>query len=252
MSLHLENKNALVTGGARGIGRSTVRELAKHGATVYFLDIDEKSISELEDEANLTHRVHGFRVDISDQNQVNEIFHSKKLDNINILVNNAGVDLDYSLEHPSDSWNKVFAVNVEGTRYITEQVIQQMRSDNRPGSIVFITSVHTAQAFKGASAYDASKHTLVGLMRVLALELGHHGIRVNAIAPGAIHHAGRTAALTEPEAVELGRRVPLQRLGEPEDIAKVVAFLVSDYASYVHGAEIRVDGGLSIKNSLLD
>ena len=144
-------------------------------------------------------------------------------------------------------------VNLTGTRQITEVIIADMLRHGRGGSLIFITSVHTALAFPGGAAYDASKHALVGLMRVLALEYGPKGIRANALAPGLIYPTNiTTAELSCTEAERLGQRVPLGRCGHPKEIATVCAFLASDAASYINGAEIRVDGGLSIKIALTD
>jgi len=245
----LDNKHALVTGGANGIGRAIVGEFFKEGAKVSFFDIDVSGISSLETELR---NIKGYQVDISKKQNVIDVLQAEELKQVDILVNNAGIDLDFSFEDPKDSsWQRIIDTNLNGARYLTEIVVERMKRDGIHGSIIFITSVHTAQAFPGGGAYDTSKHALVGLMRVLALEFGRYSIRSNAIAPGAIL-AGRTTEASPQQMKEFGKRIPLGRIGRPEEIAQVAAFLASDKASYINGAEIRVDGGLSIKNPLLD
>jgi 3-oxoacyl-[acyl-carrier protein] reductase len=227
----LANRQVVVTGGARGIGLATVRAFLRTDATVTVLDKVAMPV-ELKD------RVTFRSVDITNKKAVAAAL---KNINVNVLVNNAAT---------SGDWGKVINTNLNGTKNVTDVVLPGMLKRGN-GSIIFITSVHTAQAFAGDAAYDASKHALLGYMRVLALENASKGIRCNAVAPGSIYHAGRTGKLSEKQAKTLGTRVPMGRLGEPEEIANVVVFLASDAASYITGAEIRVDGGLSIKNSLI-
>jgi NAD(P)-dependent dehydrogenase (short-subunit alcohol dehydrogenase family) len=245
----LHGKHALVTGGANGIGRAIVRDFIKEGAKVSFFDIDGKGIKTLEQEFD-PQTVKGYKVDITKKEDLNKIFQMPALQSLDILVNCAGGDTSYSFEKPDEKiWNQVMDRNFNGARFVTELSLPLLTKSK--GSIVFITSVHTSQAFSNQAPYDASKHALVGLMRVLAIDYGSKGIRVNAVAPGSIYHAGNTGLISVEEAKKMGEKVPLKRLGEPEDVAKVVSFLASDRASYVTGAEIRVDGGLAVKNSLL-
>lgn len=244
----LFGRNALVTGGANGIGRAIVRDFVKEGANVLFFDIDEEGIRRLESE--FSGEVKGYKVDVSKRQELEEIFQPGDFDDIDILVNCAGGGDNYSFENPNEEkWNQIMDKNFNSARYITELSMPMMLKKGK-GSIVFITSVHTAQAFSNEAPYDSSKHALIGMMRVLALDYGKKGIRVNAIAPGSIYHAGRTGLMSESEARKFGKKIPMGRLGDPEDIANVVSFVSSDKASYISGTEIRVDGGLSIKNSL--
>ena len=246
----LHGKYALVTGGANGIGRAIVEDLVREGAKVSFFDIDEEGIRALEQEFD-PQIVKGYKVDITKREDLKRIFQTQDLENLDILVNCAGGGSPYSFENPNEEkWNQVMDRNFNGARFVTEYALPKMLK-NPKGSIIFITSVHTAQAFSDQAPYDASKHALIGLMRVLAIDYGSRGIRVNAIAPGSIYHSGGTGLLPEDEAKKLGEKVPLRRLGEPEDIATIVSFIASEKANYITGAEIRVDGGLSVKNSLL-
>lgn len=252
MSGLLEGKLAIVTGGGRGIGRVIVQEFAREGAHVLVWDRNQSAIEETE--VTVGSRAMGYKVDVSSALDVRKAFcENFRIWDATILVNNAGVDEDFSLLNPKQSsWEAVFEANLKGSRLVTQQMIRSLVQRRRNGSIIFITSVHTALAFQGGAAYDASKHALVGLMRVLALEYGKYGIRFNAVAPGAICDAGRTASIDEATAKRFASRIPLERLGLAADVAPLVAFLASDKASYITGAEFRVDGGLAIKNALFD
>lgn len=244
-----KGKVVLITGGANGIGRAIVRKFYEKGAKVFFFDIDAKGIADLEKLGGKM--IKGYRLDISNKEDVVHILNKKDLSIIDVLVNNAGVDIDFDFKNPDEAiWEKVFRTNLYGARYITEIVANRMKKEKIKGSVIFITSVHTAQAFPGSGAYDSSKHALVGLMRVIALEFGKNGIRTNAIAPGSIADAGRTAQISRKEVEKNSKKIPMRRLGTSEEVANVAVFLASDAASYINGAEIRVDGGLSIKNSL--
>lgn len=248
----LQGKHCLVTGGASGIGRAIVNEfLAERAAIITIFDKNEAALSTMEiafRDVIEGARIRLRRVDITDRNAVHAAVESN--DTVDVLVNNAGIDKPYILGYSDEAvWEDIMRTNLFGAKYLSELAVQHMKA-NGGGSIIFITSVHTALAFPGGAAYDASKHALVGLMRTIALEYGAYHIRANALAPGAVYPTGITAKLTQAEIAEFSARIPLGRVGKPEEIAKVVAFLASDDASYINGAEIRVDGGLAIKNAL--
>lgn len=255
----LSNKKAVVTGGANGIGRAIVERFLREEASVIVIDHDQVGLNALRESigSRKNGRLITVELDLADEAAMHEFFSLSStttgLIDADILVNNAGVDITYSLEQPNETdWSRVFEINVHGTRRLTEYVLRYMLSHGRGGSITFITSVHTAQAYPGGAAYDASKHALVGLMRVVALEYGSRGIRSNAVAPGAIYPTNITMGLGDAKANELGVRIPLGRCGRPEEIASVCAFLASDDASYINGAQICVDGGLAVKNALVE
>src|SRR3989344_3898570 len=232
----LQNKRAIITGGAHGIGRAIVDEFCRAGANVTAIDYDIKGLKSLQS-AHKDHALSIVPLDITDRVGIDRLSQTPETFDIDILVNNAGVDLIYDLAVPDrKKWESVMEVNLTGTRQITEVIIADMLRHGRGGSLIFITSVHTALAFPGGAAYDASKHALVGLMRVLALEYGPKGIRANALAPGLIYPTNiTTAELSCTEAERLGQRVPLGRCGHPKEIATVCAFLASDAASYING-----------------
>ncbi len=244
-----DDKRVLITGGANGIGLATAKAFLAEGARVMVMDADREAARELL-KAHRGQPIAVLTLDISDQAAVEAAFQSQPILPVDVLIHCAAREINFHLESPNYAdWAAVMGTNVNGALYVTHHVLAGMRERGN-GSIIFTTSVHTAQGFVGEAAYDASKHALVGLMRVLALENGRHGIRVNAIAPGAIHPTGLTRHLA-PEAVQrIGEKTPLGRVGRPEEIAAVCLFLASDAASYITGHELRVDGGRSIMNPI--
>lgn len=232
--IRFSGKTVLVTGGSQGIGEGIVHIFAQAGATVLNFDIAAPT----KEIAGVTF----FKVDITDHSEVENALRDTTVD---VLVNNAGIPGgDWS------EWDSIIKTNLQGTHTVTNAVVPTMKQ-KKSGAIIFITSVHSCVAFSGNGPYDTVKAGLVGYMRVRALELAPFGIRVNAVAPGAIAHAGVNRTITQELQSELSSRIPLARFGEPEEIGKAVAFLASDAASYITGVELAVDGGLLIKNSLI-
>lgn len=253
--MNLVEKTAVVIGAGNGIGRAIVLDFLKRGISVIAVDIDTEALNSLDVEYQNSTSGRSTLIchclDISDGVSVKRFWDMTTAD---ILVNNAGVDKLYSV-FDSDgtyevNWQRVIEVNLNGTRLMTEGMVRQFTGEGSEGSVVFITSVHTALAFRGGGAYDASKHALIGYMKTLTLNYASWGLRFNAVAPGAIYPTNITQGLGDDKAAEIGRRIPAGRCGRPEEVAKVCAFLVSEDASYINGAELRVDGGLSIKNAL--
>jgi 3-oxoacyl-[acyl-carrier protein] reductase len=227
----LHGKKVLVTGGAKGIGRAIVERFLKEECHVCVVDIDKVALKRPFSKSTVT-LIH---LDISNEHAVVKKLSSLHVD---ILVNNAGIT-------SGDDHAKVMMVNCDGTRFVTEAVLPGMES-RRAGNIVFITSVHTAMAFLHDAAYDMSKHGIVGYMKARACERIAKGVRMNAVAPGAIQYAGTNT--NKNEIAKLRKRIPIRRFGDPEEVAEVVCFLASDVSSYIVGAEIRVDGGLSVQS----
>lgn len=245
--MKLRNKIAVITGGAHGIGRALVHGFIEQGSRVLVLDNDEEGLVRLKDEIG-GENVYTHTIDIGDETAIQSLLENELFLKQDILINNAGIDLPFSPQMRGN-WDLVMRVNLTGTKNVTETALDCMLQSKRPGSIIFITSVHTAVAFKGGGAYDASKHALVGYMRTIALTYGVHGIRANAISPGAIYPTKITEGITEVLQSELSKVIPLRRFGRPEEIVPLAVLLASEAGSYVSGAEIRVDGGLSIQSA---
>ena len=235
----LEGKVVLVTGAAKGIGAAIAREFLQHDCTVIGLDNDEVSLIQLAMNLKTVHFA-PICVDLRDLRAVKRACEPFAVD---ILINNAAVGWG------DRNWQALQQINVRAPMFLANLIGKKMKRQN-DGSIIFITSIHTADAFPGYAAYAATKGAIVRFMAVKAMELAKFGVRVNAVAPGAIYHAGGTGKLSEKEAISLGQRVPIGRLGEPEDIAPAVAFLASPMASYIVGHELRIDGGLAVNNNL--
>ena len=243
----LKDIHVIITGAAGGIGQAITEKFLLEGADIEAIDSDSERLANMKMIIGSgTNSVCRYYVDITDENLMQRYFSQHtSLQSANLLVNCAGIESEYEsgVSNPL-IWRRQINVNLNATETVTRLFLANARKAKITPSVIFITSVHTALAFKKRAAYDASKHALVGLMRCLALE----GVRANAVAPGGIYPTGMTSHLTPKLLKKLSKRVPMGRFGKPEEIASVVSFLASPAASYIHGAEIRVDGGLSIAN----
>jgi glucose 1-dehydrogenase len=246
----LAGKVAIVTGAGSGIGQGIARRLGSEGAKVIVDYIGDSAGAEdtLKDIQQAGSEGEIVRADVTsiddDRCLVDEAW--KRFGAADFLVNNAG------MEHKADFWDtseavydKVMAVNLRGPFFLTQAFVQRLRNAKRPGRIVNISSVHEDKAFPGFATYCCSKGGLRMLMRDLAVELGPLGITVNNVAPGAVATPINTALLNDkPKLQALLANIPLGRLGSPDDVAGLVAFLMSDDAAYVTGATFVIDGGL--------
>ena len=247
----LEGKVALVTGSSQGFGQAIAAYLAKEGADIVIdyrshPDGAKETLAKVEAAGRKGHIVQS---DLSLVNDVRKLVsegigHFGKLD---ILVNNAGVD-----GKNANFWNiteadydAVLNINLKGTFFTTQAFVQHLIETKRTGKIINISSTHEEMAFPHFTSYCASKGGVKMMMRNLAVELGSMGITINNIAPGAIETPINTKLLNDPVKLNsLKQNIPLGRLGKPEDIAPMVAFLASAAADYVTGATFFVDGGL--------
>jgi 3-oxoacyl-[acyl-carrier protein] reductase len=250
----LENKKAIVTGGSRGIGRAIVKYLAeKNCSKILLSDIafegePKECAKEIKSEIkNNDVEIFAFKADASSfedaQATVDEAVN--KMGGIDILVNNAGITRDNLLLRMSEKeFDDVLAINLKSVFNYTKAVIKPMIKQ-RSGKIVNIASVVGLIGNAGQSNYSASKAGVIGFTKSMARELASRNINVNAVAPGFIQTA-MTDKLTDEQRTELAKNIPLTRLGNPEDVARVVCFLSSADADYITGQVIAVDGGMTM------
>lgn len=245
----LEGKTALITGAARGIGKTLALRFAAEGANIAFTDlvIDENGKATEAEIAALGVKVKGYASNAADFAETEKVVAQVKEDfgSIDILVNNAGITKDGLMLRMSEAqWDAVIAVNLKSAFNFIHAVLPIMVRQ-RGGSIINMASVVGVHGNAGQANYAASKAGLIALAKSIAQEVGSRGIRANAIAPGFIETA-MTAALPEEVRKEWCQKIPLRRGGQVEDIANVAVFLASDLSSYVTGQVIQVDGGMNM------
>ncbi len=244
----LKDKVAIITGSGQGIGKATAFLFANEGAKVivaeYNKDTGEAVVTEINEAGGEGHFV---QVDISNRESIHVLISEVKETHgsIDILVNNAGVIKDNTLENmTNEEFDRVISVNLRGTYNCTKEVAEIMREQGS-GVILNAASVVALYGNFGQTNYVASKAGIIGMTKVWARELGRDGIRVNAVAPGFIS-TDMTKDIPENVIEMMLKKVPLQRMGEPEEVASVYAWLASDEAGYVTGTVISVDGGVVV------
>ena len=238
MPANLHGKTALVTGGANGIGRAIVRELAACGASVWVLDLERENPAE----AAAEHGGRGLVADVTDPDALARAF--QELPPLDIAIANAGTAIVAPLgETTREIWDRTIAVNLSGV-FHTVQLAAAAMKPRRSGSIVLMASTNSYDGEANLTAYNTSKAGVLGILHTAANELGPWQIRVNAVNPGLIRTRLTDGAFDdEPVLKEYLRHVPLGRGGEPADVARAVAFLASEEASFITGATLLVDGG---------
>ena len=252
----LPGEVAIVTGGSRGIGRATVELLARHGAQVLFCGRDAAVGAAVEAELAPSLPVAFQVADVGVEADVAALVEAcrARFGAPTVLVNNAGVNANFdATEMTEDEWDRFFAIDLKAAWLAAKHVLPHMKAAGR-GSIVNVSSLHGFVTLEGFFPYAAAKAGLLGLTRSLALDYGPHGVRVNCVAPGfvrtrlvqeSIHrNADRDAAERA-----MTRGVALGRIGEPEEVARVIRFLASSESSYVTGASLLVDGGLTARRA---
>ena len=243
MNIDLTGRTALVTGSTRGIGRAIAEALAGAGARVAVVGRDAGRAEEVA--SAIGRGAAGFACDVSDTASVTTLVESveKAFGQIDILVNNAGLTRDNILFRLKDEdWDAVLDANLRGA-FVAIRAASRGMMKRRWGRIINIASVVGIIGNKGQANYAASKAGLIGLTKSVAKELASRNILINAVAPGFIE-TDMTAAMTPEARTTLSGQIPLERLGTPNDIAAIVAFLASDLASYITGQVLVVDGGL--------
>ena len=248
--MKLKEKVAVVTGGSGGLGQGICQRLAQEGAKIvvdYHSHADEaekvkEKIEQLGSEALIV------QADLSKVEQINNLV-QKSLDRfgkVDILVNNAGIEKRADFWDVTEAdYDLVLNLNLKAVFFTTQAVVKHFRATSNKGKIINISSVHEELPFPHFTSYCASKGGVKMIMRNLAVELGPMGITINNVAPGAIATPINHDLLNNPELLKkVTNNIPLGRLGEPEDVSGIVAFLASDEAKYITGSTFYVDGGL--------
>ena len=244
----LEGKNAIVTGGSQGIGAAISLELAREGANVCLTY--RKHESEAQEYAAeikaMGRKALAVKCDISSFAEAEAVFNEamQEFGRLDILVNNAGMNWDgVSWKMSEEQWDRVIEVNLKGYFNFTRQAAPLFK-EQKYGKIVNITSINGLRGKFGQTNYSASKAGIIGFTKALAKELGGFGVNVNAVAPGLIETAMLKESSARDKIIEMAlAEIVLKRVGQPEDLANVVAFLASDKARHITGEVIKVDGG---------
>lgn len=240
------NKHVLITGGARGIGFEIARHFAIEGAAISLFDYNlenlekaKKALSELSNNINI------FNVDISNKQAVTEaVENAEKIDPIEVLINNAGIASESPfLDIEESEWRKILDINITGMFFISQAVCKKMVS-RKKGVVVNMASKNGLDGEVGYAHYNASKGGVIMLTKTMALELGHLGIRVNAVCPGYIS-TPMSLEIDSPEfaAAFAERYIPLNRTGTVDEVAPAFLFLASDESSFMTGQTLIIDGG---------
>ena len=246
--MRLKDKIAIVTGAAQGIGLATALKFAQEGATVHLCDVRQESVDSAVAQCRaLGAQAHGHRVDVTQREQVDAMVAAVRSisGRVDVLVNNAGITKDARLQKMTlQQFDAVIDVNLRGVFHCAQAVVDGMVAQGS-GAILNASSVVGIYGNFGQTNYAASKFGVIGFTKTWSRELGPKGVRVNAVAPGFIE---TPILATIPDKVmdQMRAEVPLRRLGRPEEIANVYAFLASDEASYVNGAVLEVAGGLTV------
>lgn len=247
----LDNKVAVVTGAARGIGLACARRLVREGASVMLSDIDDEAGKDATGEFDDGARVEFVHCDVGERLDINNLVKRTvdRFGRIDVLVSNAGIvhAADF-LELDEQDFDRVLRVNLKGAflagQAVARQMVSQVEAGDPPGAIVNMSSVNAVMAIPNHTPYSVSKGGLRQLTNVMALSLAPYGIRVNAVGPGSIMTDMLRTVADDPESKRrLLTRTPLLRIGEPDEVAAIVAFLASSDASYITGQTIYADGG---------
>lgn len=246
--MSLKNKTAIVTGARRGIGKGIALALAKEGCNVVISDIDEKNCEAVAEEVRkLGPKALAVQCDVTKKEEVENLFSKtvEEFGQLDILVNNAGIfPFVPFAQMKEEDWDKVMNVNLKSIFFCSKEAAKILPEGGR---IVNISSIASFVGFEGLVHYCATKGAINAMIRALALELAPKKITVNAVAPGAIDTPGAGESATEESKKQTIAMIPLSRMGQPEDIANTVVFLVSEKSEYITGQTIIVDGGWTLR-----
>ena len=246
--MRLKGKVSIITGGGRGIGQATALKFAREGALVVVCDMNQATVDETVDVIRKEgFDALGFVVDVTKRSDIDAMVHAvmAKHGRVDVLVNNAGIVMDAQLKKMSDvAFDKVIDVNLKGT-YNCARAVVDIMVEQQSGVILNASSIVGIFGNFGQTNYAASKFGVIGMVKTWARELGRKGIRANAVCPGFVE-TPILGSIPDKVLETMRERVPMGRLGKPEDIANTYAFLASDEASYINGAVIEVSGGATI------
>jgi NAD(P)-dependent dehydrogenase (short-subunit alcohol dehydrogenase family) len=243
----LENKVAIVTGGARGNGKAIATALFNAGAEVLICDVLEKEMKQTVDDLKTieSSRMNGFLCDLSNTSEIDGLINKiMSMCRIDVLVNNAGITIgNDTLNYSMEDWKKTLNINLS-VPFVLSKAVGEVMKNQKFGSIINITSLNSEQGFSGNPAYVASKGGLKQLSKALAMDLGKYGVRVNNIAPGYVitNMTSKSYGNNESRQARTDRTI-LGRWGKPEDLSGLVVLLASDASSYITGQDFYVDGG---------
>ena len=249
MKLNFKGKTAVVTGGSGGMGLATVDKLYLSGMRILIIDVKKPPNKYIKNK-----KISFAKVDVTNFNNLKATLEKFYIENksIDYLVNTTGVlwfDQDISVTNINfDIWDKVFEINLKSMGYLTKLIIPKMKK-HKFGSLVHISSVDALTGDnKPQDAYGASKAAMIRLSKSIAIQFAKHNIRSNCILPGAVETQMQNRWKKNPlEKKQLSKIIPLQRIGNPKDIANTILFLLSDESGYITGTEIIVDGGITAK-----
>ncbi|MGA3196294.1 MAG: SDR family oxidoreductase [Terriglobales bacterium] len=257
MSINFRDKVVVVTGGAMGIGEAAARKFAELGAVVAILDVNpdaaKKTAQALAKDADKTTRVESYACNVGAPAEVEQAVASviRDFGGIDVLVSNAGIQRYGDVVSTTEElWDEVMAVNLKGCFHTAKHVVPSMKQRGG-GAIVVVGSVQCFTAVGNSAAYVTAKHALLGLVRAMSLDYAQQNIRVNCVCPGAIdtpmlRWAADLDANPQKVLATCDRMHALGRMGRPEEVASAIAFLASDWASFITGAALMVDGGMLV------
>lgn len=245
--MRLNDKVAIVTGAARGIGKAIADKFVREGARVMITDVRKEQLDATASELRASGTVEALVADVTVADDARRIVDEtvQRFGRIDVLVNNAGIaSFEPFLEHTEQSWDQTMSVDLKGVFLVGQAVARQMVNQGDGGSIINMASTNGILGESLLAAYNAAKAGVILLTKTMAIELGPHNIRTNAVCPGFIlTELAAESGADESFITEYIKKIPLGRYGKPEDVANLCAFLASDESSFINGAPIIIDGG---------